>query len=214
MVNYKMLRAMRNANKAASDSFEKTLFQMQAQTTAQRTTAKAITDNFQVEQRPYVVTGSPEFVSSTVNPGKTSANFAFRNIGRMPAIEIRYQADFLRSYSVGNGQAQIEKNFIFMQENFGRLIHELDKAATQKYYKFARSDLAPNDSRFDTKDLREPISAIDIPNLTIGKLALFYIGIIRYTDAYKGNYETTFCYFYFGTDWKTWHVCDNHNVIK
>jgi hypothetical protein len=47
-----------------------------------------------------------------------------------------------------------------------------------------------------------------------GALNFFYVGIVKYTDAFDGKYETEFCYFYFGSDPKTWHICDSHNIIK
>ena len=68
-INYKMLCEMRAANKTASDSFAKTLCQMKAQTAAQQTTAgnsastlTAITHNFEIDQRPYVVPLSQSFL--------------------------------------------------------------------------------------------------------------------------------------------------------
>lgn len=101
-----------------------------------------------------------------------------------------------------------------MEASYQRLLHKFDLMASEKYIEMARVDLAPNASQFTTAELEEPLSAQEIPLLQTGELTLYYIGVLRYTDAYKGNYETTFCYLYFGTDARTWHVCDNHNTIK
>jgi len=102
-----------------------------------------------------------------------------------------------------------------MQETFQNLEHNIDVSNVEKYSELARVDLAPNATTFSTAELGEPISTPEVADIqNHGALSLFYVGVVRYTDAYDGNYETQFCYFYFGADARTWHICDNHNTIK
>jgi len=169
--------------------------------------------SFQIEQRPYVVTDIPEFVIGPTAPGKTSANITFRNIGRTPAIRIKSQIALLR-FHPSKTPAGIQKIVNFMEASYRRLLHALDLAAAEEYAGKAREDLAPNASMFSTAELKEPLLVTEMPLLQTSDLTLFYVGVVRYSDGYKGNYETMFCYFYFGTDPRTWHICDNHNIIK
>lgn len=171
--------------------------------------------SFQIEQRPYVVADIPEFVVSPIAPGKIRASVTFKNIGRTPAIKIKLQIALLRLYPAKRETpGGVEKFIAFMEASYQHLLHKLDASATEKYAEMARQDLAPNASQFSTAELKGPLSATEIPLLQTSDLTLFYIGVVRYTDAYKGSYETMFCYFYFGNDPRTWHICDNHNIIK
>ena len=75
-------------------------------------------------------------------------------------------------------------------------------------------DLAPQADTFTTNETPVTISSSDFPSLDTEQLSLYYIGTIAYTDAFNHPYETTFCYFYFGSDPKTWHVCAAYNSIR
>ena len=78
-----------------------------------------------------------------------------------------------------------------------------------------RRDIAPTATAFSTEESR-PLLAAELGDLTKGdgSFILLSIGVVNYTDAFKGTYETEFCYFFAGPDPKVWHICDNHNVIN
>lgn len=173
-------------------------------------------ESFQIDRRPYVVAEMPEFVVlPTVAGTGTSANITFKSIGKTPAIRMKSQIALLRFHPLKKTPRGTEKVVRFMQDNFQILEDKIDAGNKEKYSDLARQDLAPNATRFSTANLEEPITAQEIADLQKGELLLlFYIGVVRYTDAYNGSYETQFCYFYLGTEVKTWHICDNHNVIK
>jgi hypothetical protein len=177
-------------------------------------TLKSSRESFQTEQRPYLVAEVPQFIVTPIVPGVIRANVTFRDIGRTPATRIRRQIALLRYRPIRVRAKAIEKLVAFVQVNFEILGHKLDEAATEEYSALVREDLAPNGSNFSTAEIKEPLLATELPELQEGSLTLFYIGVLRYTDAYKGSYETQFCYFYFGTDPKVWHICDSHNTIK
>jgi hypothetical protein len=172
-------------------------------------------ESFRIEQRPYLVADVPQFVVGPLAPGKPSANVTLKNIGRTPAVRIQSQLALLQFRPLKKSPEGTEKVVTFMQENFQKLEHKIDVGNAEKYSELAREDLAPNATTFSTAELGESISTPEIADIQNGGvMSLFCIGVVRYTDAYDGNYETQFCYFYFGSDPKTWHVCDNHNIIK
>ena len=173
-------------------------------------------ESFQIDQRPYLIAESPEFVVQPNEPGSVpSANITFKNLGRTPAIRMKSQIALLRFYPGQKTPKGIKRIVGFMQANFQILENRIALGEKEKYSELAREDIAPNATRFSTATLEGPITAEDIPKLQKGGLtSLFYIGVVKYTDAFSGSYETQFCYLYFGTDPRTWHICDNHNIIK
>lgn len=179
-------------------------------------TLKNAKQSFQIDQRPYLIAESPEFVVQPAAPGGVpSANVTFKNIGRTPAVRMKSQIALLRFYPAKLTPKGTEKIVRFMQDNFQVLENAIALGDKGKYSELIREDLAPNATTFSTATLAEPITAEDIFKLQKGGLmTLFYIGVVKYTDAYNGSYETEFCFFYFGTDPKTWHICDNHNIIQ
>ncbi len=209
-VAYHQLKEMQTAAEAAKEGAD-------AAKDAARTAGDTLTsskESFQAEQRPYLIADTPQFLVGPPAPGETSANVAFRNVGKTPAMKIRMQIALLRFHPTKKTPAGIEKVFAFMRSSFQSLTHKLDLSTTGKYADEARIDVAPNDSRFSTAELEKPLLASEIPELRGGDLTLFYIGVIRYTDALNGSYETQFCYYYFGTYPTIWHICDSHNTIK
>jgi hypothetical protein len=172
-------------------------------------------ESFQIEQRPYVVTENLQFVVGPLAPGLTSINITFRNIGRTPAIRVKREIALLRFHPAPkitpSGVAKLVK---FLDGSFQNLEGTLDLAAGEKYAEAAREDLAPNATTFSTGELKEPLTAPEIPLIQKGDLTLFYIGVIRYTDAYNGRYETQFCRMYWGPNPNIVHICDSHNLIK
>jgi hypothetical protein len=203
---YQMRIATQAANKSAAAA-------KKAADTADDT-LKSSKASFQIEQRPYMVTENLQFVVGPLAPGLTSANITFRNIGRTPAIRNRRSIALLKFHPGPKTPGGIAKFIKFLEGSFEDLGHNLDLMAADKNAEKAREDLAPNATTFNTGELKEPLTALDIPGLQKGDLTLFYIGIVRYTDAYNGSYETQFCYFYFGPNAAIWHLCDSHNIVE
>jgi hypothetical protein len=211
-------RQARKAADAATLSASSALIGANAATVA-ADTARNTLDNskesFRIEQRPYLIPDFPQFVVPPTNPGITSANITLRNIGKTPAVKIRWQLYLVRYRPMKkDAPGATEKVVNFMKNNFQNLTDDLNRGDAAKYTGWSHEDLAPNSSTFSTALLAEPLSASEIPDIPPGNLTLFLVGLARYTDAYNGIYETEFCYFYFGADPTTWHICDNHNTIK
>jgi hypothetical protein len=170
-------------------------------------TLKSAQKSFQIEQRPYVVADVPQFQQFA--PDKiVSAHITFKNVGRTAAIKQITFANLLR-YRASNSR---DEYFAFIENAYADLRKQ--DTGGGKYGALARKDVAPNATFFITKENPEILSSKDIPDVERGALNFFYTGIVKYTDSFNGRYETEFCYFYFGTDIKTWHICDSHNTIK
>lgn len=102
----------------------------------------------------------------------------------------------------------------FLEKSFSDLRAKAEKERTGQYGALERTDVAPNGSFFSTAQNSRPLSAQDVVDLKSGDLMLFYAGLVTYTDAYELHYETETCYFYSGSDPKTWHIWYAHNTIK
>jgi hypothetical protein len=198
---YPEIQKSANAAKSAADTAADTL--------------KSSKESFQIEQRPYTVVDIPQFVIPPMTSGTTSANLTFRNIGRTPAIVSNAQMVLLLLHESKDGVPGGKEGLsTFLENNFHDLAHKLDMNAKDKYASRVRIDLAPSISDFATRELKQPLMPSEVAELEKGDLMLFYLGIIRYTDAFKGSYETQFCFYYFGNNPKTWHICDTHNTIQ
>jgi hypothetical protein len=89
----KQLRLTRDALKSSSDSFEKTLFQMKAQTeamqkfaTAADTANKNTTNALHISERAYISIGQPQLDWASVPP---SIAFPLNNSGHIPSGDIQ-----------------------------------------------------------------------------------------------------------------------------
>jgi hypothetical protein len=173
-------------------------------------TLKVSERSFQIEQRPYIVTDVPQFVKPPAADGRVvAANVVFRDIGKTPAIKVINQIA-LPMYRPS--KTSRTKLFSFLQTSFASLREKFTGGG--KYGPLARRDVAPGAMTFSTTEASTVLSVQDIEELKMGSLTIFCVGISKYSDAFGGNYETEFCYFYFGDDPRTWHVCDSHNVIR
>lgn len=173
-------------------------------------------ETFITEQRPYLVAAIPDFnQTSIVGNQAITANITFVNIGRTPARKI------IRNIKMSPYHASDRKAFIrFINGLFANLRDKDRKdrseiAITQD----AEVDVAPQANQFSTNSAitipPEDVTALAVEKgQDVGKVALFYVGVASYTDAFGTPYKTEFCYFYVGTNLKVWHVCDNHNTIQ
>jgi hypothetical protein len=110
----------------------------------------------------------------------------------------------------------IERFATFSEDAFAKLRRRSEIYG--KYERLVRHDEAPNVAAFSTATDTNPtpLSAQDLDDLRTGALAFFAMGLFQYSDAFKGSYETQFCYYFFGGNQRDlpWHICDSHNTIQ
>jgi hypothetical protein len=165
---------------------------------------------FQTDQRPYVVIdGTPQFVTAPNVKTNTQANVILKDIGKTPATNAVWFVDLLPF------RAKTRSEFLaFIESSFGNLHKRRDDTIKQHPGEMRR-DIAPAAPAFSTEESR-PLLAPEMADLVKGdgSFILLSVGVVNYTDGFKGAYETEFCYFFTGMDPKVWHLCDSHNVIK
>jgi hypothetical protein len=165
---------------------------------------------FQIDQRPYVIAdGMPQFVAVSNLQAKTQANVFLKDIGKTPAANVIWFVDLLPY----RGTTALE--FLgFLESSFAKLRKRSDDTIRQ-HARELRRDLSPTHTIFSTEEAR-PLRATEMVSLVKGdaSFTLLSIGLVSYTDAFKGVYETEFCYYFVGNDPKVWHLCDSHNTIK
>jgi hypothetical protein len=224
---------MQEASDEGTISAGDTLIKMQAQTRAQQAAADAArsaagtanstlrnsTDQFRIEERPYITALVPQFVDHlpAVNqPVLVTVNF--QNIGKTPAFEEISYARFVVRRGVFKGKNEIVS---YIDSIFQDMATEAKKANRPDVLAY-RQDIAPNAGSFITSELTNSLTAPgsarlstdDLEKVHIGREAELFYGIfIRYKDSFGGSFETEYCWFYFGTD-LTWHFCPTHNVIR
>jgi hypothetical protein len=183
-------------SKSAADAAERALSSQQAA--------------FQTDQRPYVVTdGMPQFVTFPNLKTKTQANVILKDIGKTPATNAVWFVDLLPY------RATTRAGFLTIVEtSFANLRKRRDDTINQHSAEIRR-DISPTLSAFSTEESR-PLLATEMADLVKGdgSFILLSVGVVNYTDGFKGAYETEFCYFFAGPDPKVWHLCDSHNTIK
>ena len=176
---------------------------------------------FAVEQRPYLVTPAPVWVQQPATSAQTAVNVFFKNIGKAPAIKIERHFNLLRYRGLPRTDPRGGDVFVdFLQGAY----HELDRAfadqSQEKYANLVRQDIAPGDQIYATVNdggwtgIYSPLTQTEMIDLGTGNIDFYLVVKAKYTDAFKGAYETESCWYYFGTNPATWHICDAHNVIK
>ncbi|MFN0171282.1 MAG: hypothetical protein ACKV22_33115 [Bryobacteraceae bacterium] len=175
---------------------------------------------FVLEHRPYLISSIPRFVRNpSADEKQIAANITIENIGKTPAIGRRVFLDLSRYRGIPLANDPVKDSkarevFVrFIEGTFNALRKSAD-APTGKYGHLAREDIAPGAKPFSTGVNKTPITREELPDIQTGALSLYLTGIIRYADGFEGTYETEFCYYYFGSDPTTWHICDSHNTIK
>lgn len=178
-------------------------------------TLKSSQKSFEIDQRPYMVTEIPQFSGNGLVADKgIQANITFKNIGRTPALKYLVNITLLRydpSPKGPKGQARFKRflNSAFdelkSEDTIGR--KEIDALPTEQ-------DIAPNGTVFSANQNIIVVPTKEFPRITTSDITLFYVGVASYTDAFGGKYRTEFCYFYFGINPSTWHICDAYNTIR
>jgi len=174
-------------------------------------TLKSSQKSFQIDQRPYVITdGPPQFVAPPNLAGKPiEANIVFKDIGRTPAINSVWSVDLLPY------KARTRPEYLSFLDNSFVSIRKRQETTVERHAAEMSRDIAPTATTFTSENTRA-LSTSEMLDLGKGdgSFILLSIGIVSYTDAFKGGYETEFCYFYVGTDPKVWHICDSHNTVR
>jgi hypothetical protein len=219
---FQQLGVMRVQFKAMKSQLE----EMQKQSVAAISTAvtgaetlNASNESFQIQQRPYLVTQAPSFVDGAGPTviGRARVNLFYFDIGKTPAIKIHRSSRLIKFYAItGRESAAHAKVAKFMQATFDDLHRELEKEAKSdsQYASVLRNDLAPGANGFFTDNLEDALSQPDIDAVKSEQLALFDVGVLTYTDAFNGKYETEFCYYFIDADPNIWHFCDSHHTIN
>jgi hypothetical protein len=161
-------------------------------------------------QKSFQIDGTPQFAQPPNTAGiPVSANVVFKDIGKTPAIETVWFVDLL-PYRATNRANYLE----FVENAFADLRKRRDATVKEHATEIGR-DIAPAATTFSTENSR----ALSGPEMTDiakgdGSFILLSVGIVNYTDAFGGSYETEFCYFFAGSDPRVWHICDAHNTIR
>lgn len=196
---YPELQKSSNAAKSAADTAADTL--------------RGSKESFRIEQRPYMVVEKPEFLNPPAYHADIEANITFKNIGKSPAIKARREVSFI-GFAPPKRAEGVKKLVVFLEGSFREIEDKLDKAERERYYSYVREDVAPTNAAFSTKELSKLPDYNEFNGLKTGDYVLWMLGSVRYTDSSGGNYETQFCFSWFGADPKVWHICDSHNAIK
>jgi len=170
--------------------------------------------SFQTDQRPYVVAnGAPQFITFPNEKTKTRVNVILKDIGKTPATNATW---FVALLPYGSKRRErIPKFHAFLEASFANLRKRRDDMVREHAGEIRR-DISPTDTIISTEEAR-PLLASEMAGLMKedADFILLSIGIVNYTDGFRGAYETEFCYFFVGgADQKLWHLCESHNTIK
>lgn len=203
---------------SGNDSFSKTLAEMQKQSAAMRDAASAsresntiILESSRIDQRPYLVTTVPIFVEPPSAGKEIKANVTIKNIGKTPAVKILTELTLKPFHA---SKTDRRPYIAFINSTFAELRRKTVVGREEIKRTGAEHDIAPGGDFFSTNQNSVVIPIADFPLVRTGEITIMYTGIISYTDSFNGNHATEFCYQYFGTDAKTWLICDSNNSIK
>jgi hypothetical protein len=171
---------------------------------------------FSTEQRPYLVSDVPGFVQTSIVAGQgITASVTVRNIGKTPARKV------LTNLRMEPFHPSDTTAFIKFVDGLFAALTEKDRIGRRKIVTTpgAEQDIAPGANQFGTSDpvvlgSDDTKTILLEQGLDVGRVTLFYVGLVSYTDAFDVPYQTEFCYFYFGSKLTTWHICDLHNTLK
>jgi hypothetical protein len=183
---------------------------------AQRTADSAI-----VDQRPYVVVKNPGF---STPPGfvanqALSAAVTVTNIGRTPAIDVYDMVDlvYLPAPTPVPGEQVIVTQKRFTDVAFDTLAANERSSRIALKPLSAESDLAPQGEYFSANYGTTKLSQSEFEdvrsNNPVGG-ALFFVGLITYTDANNDAHRTEFCWYLISLDKEFWRRCKFHNIIR
>jgi hypothetical protein len=205
LIYYGQLVQMREATSAAQKAAE-----------IADATLKDNQKSFVLNERPYlIIEGAPQFIKPPAVDTPIQANVVLRNIGKTPALKILWNVRLLTFIPGKKDSAGYQRLVAFMTSTFDDLAKKDTLGRNEIIEKQAEHDVAPEATLFSTSQDILKLSAHELNTLqTSDSLTLFYVGMISYTDNFGGVYKTEFCWIYWGSDPRTWHICDNHNVIE
>lgn len=210
--------------KALNDQFPLLKRSADAATSAAEIANNTLADQkaaFQIEQRPYLVLdGPPQFLAPPAANSEIQADITLKNIGRTPAFRVIWEdalIEFKPSAKTPAGYVRLRQ---FLIHHYKRLEGKISSAqkelSTFPLGMHAEQDLAPEATLFSTSQEQVILSTNEFSALQTvgGSFTLFDIGVADYRDSFGKEYETDFCYVYWGPDPRTWHICDSHNTIR
>jgi hypothetical protein len=198
--------------------------------------AQKTADSTVIDRRPYVVVKDPDFSRHTgilVENERLLAAVTVIDIGRTPAIST-YDTVALLDFPPPkpNGKHGIEAQKTFVDDAFRRLADKERNARAVLMPLSAEHDIAPGGDYFaitpESITLTQP-EIDDIYSNDKNPGALFFVGVITYTDAedaakhpYRTEqhpYRTEFCWFFLGRDQSekgpsVWRRCNFHNINR
>jgi len=177
-----------------------------------RNAEKQTQQSFQIDERPYITIdgNAPQFLQSPNTAGiPVSANVVLKDIGKTPAVKTVWFVDLL-PYRATNRPDYLG----YVDTAFEDLRKRRDSTIKEQAAEMSR-DVAPAATTFSTENSRA-LTGREMTDIAKGdgSFILLSVGIVNYTDAFGGSYETEFCYFFVGSDPKVWHICDAHNTIR
>ena len=214
LIYWGQLKAMQKSTDASVIAANASKKSADAATSAARTASATLRNqqrSFEIDQRPYMVAvPPPEFVQAP--PGnQVQANITVKNIGRTPAMKYLLYIELTRYEAPADDK---KKRVVAFLDGKFRSFHERAlKGRIKLSLLREEEDIAPSNTQFATTN---PI-AIDgqqAEKLADGRLVLYYLGLISYSDSFGNQYFTEFCSFYFGANTKLWHACDLHSTIN
>lgn len=156
-----------------------------------------------------MVSEPPSFLGNKIEPNKNiSANITIRNIGKTPADKYGITASLI-PYSPKDRR----RYKVFIRQTFDEIERKNAVVRNQIEQFDAEADVAPNGYAFITENT-PGISGDALLKVQAGEIAIFYVGLVSYTDAFNLPYETEFCWYHIGDDPRVWNICDTHNTVK
>ena len=211
LIYWGQLKEMKKATDAATRSANAAIDAVQIA----KETLGSSQRSFEVDQRPYLISSVPEFLSPPSPDRQIEANATLKNIGKTPAIKMFWNIKLI-PYRVPSHNEERNKFRSFLDGAFAELERknsigrkELDESPMPVGH-----DVAPGFTTFGTTHNPVIVGTRDFHLIEAGELPLFYIGLVSYTDAFNGSYKTEFCYFYTGANPTVWHICDAYNRIR
>lgn len=172
-------------------------------------------ESFRIEQRPYLIASPPAFADKTpiASDSNLRTNISFANIGHTTAFNFFNVTDIklVRGISPRIAEEKLEGKFDALFKKW------IEPTMTTGQGKI---DIAPNNYNFTSKELtNEKLSSVTPSYIKSGATIVVFFGTLKYvgfrSDKNPGvEYQTDFCWFFFGDDIRTWHLCGNHNTIR
>lgn len=174
--------------------------------------------SFEIDQRPYLVGGIPIFSGPFAANMGLYANLTLKNIGRTPVIK-QWTWIVLDKYQSPKATAEAKRMALrkFLADHFSEM-RQRERAFRQEVASLpeAEDDLAPQAEMFVSNSSGVVLTTPEFDEIRKPETSviLYLMTLSTYSDVFSHSYETQTCWFYIGSDPKTWHRCQSYNVIR